>query len=114
MNHFMPVADISKALKIAPSQLYSWAKEKKVPSKQSPEGIKLLSLDAVKAHQKKMPPRPVKKAVPHGKKARPATKQADQLTKMAAVLEIFFPDGIPVKQYLNALVLTKALDAVTR
>lgn len=113
MNHFMPVADISKALKIAPSQLYSWAKNKDVPTKTSPRGIKLLSLDAVKEKHKKMPQRPVKKVV-LPKKARPATKQADQLTKLAAVLEIFFPGGIPVKQYLNALILAKALDAVTQ
>lgn len=115
-NHFMAVADIAKALNLRENLLYGWAAANKLEKKKSPEGIMLLSMDTARDLKSKLitktfTKKHVVKAAP--KKRHPATKQADRITRHAAVLEIFFPEGIPVKQYVNALLLGRALDAVT-
>jgi hypothetical protein len=112
----MPVGDIAKETGISRAMLYVWANKKKIPVQESPEGIKLLSLDAVKAYRKEVPTRRGKgktKAEKPVKKMRPATKQVDQLSRVAACMEVFFPEGVPVGRYIDALVLVKALDAVS-
>ena len=112
-NHFMPVADIAKTLNLRENLLYGWAASDKVPKKKDSNGIMLLSLDGVRKHHKaRLTKKHLVKPKPAVRKKRPATKQADHLTKMAAVLEIFFPQGIPVKQYTNALLFVEALNAV--
>lgn len=112
-NHFMPISDISKSLNINPSILYGWAKADKVPTKKDPKGVTLMSMDAAKEQRKKHYTPRKKKVAKAVRRRRPATKQADQIGKLAAVLEVFWPQGIPVKQYENALLVTRALDAVT-
>jgi hypothetical protein len=119
LNSFMTVNEVSKATGISPGLLYSWGKTKKVETKTANDGILQMSLESVKAHRKAAPirrrgPNKVKHSVTTRSKplqARPATKQADTIMRMAAVMEIFFPEGLPVKQYANALVLVRALEA---
>ena len=121
MNSFMTVKEVHEATGISPGLLYDWVNKKKVESKTGEDGVLNVSLDSVKAHRKAAPirrrgPNKVKAlAAPEKRKpvhARPATKQADHLTKVAMVLEIFYPGGIPVKQYVNALLCARAFEAV--
>lgn len=113
----MSVGEVAEKTGISMGLLYDWARKDKVPVKTSPEGIKLLSLDAVRAHRKEVPVRRGKakatKVTRAPRKMRPSTKQADHLARTAACVEVFYPEGIPVDQYLNALVLVRALDAVS-
>jgi len=113
-NHFMTVNEATKQTGISPGLLYNWIKEEKVPSKTAGDGVLRVSLDAVKAYREERGTRPKRRKNIAAKlsKSRPATKQADALTREAAVLEIYYPVGIPVDQYSNALLFLKALQAV--
>jgi excisionase family DNA binding protein len=113
---------------VSPGLLYQWIKKGRVTSHKSNGGVMLVSLEAVKAHREKSPPtigRPRAMVGPTdppdttGETALelpgllPATKQANRMAREAAVLCVYFPEGIPVEKYTDVLLFLAALRAVT-
>jgi hypothetical protein len=113
-NDFLPVYDVANQLGITWGRIHAWAREGKVPAKTSSDGLRLVSLSGVKAYREKFPGKPRKKAPAGDKPAQepPAQfmEQATKFEKIEGCLKVFFPSGISVKQYMDVLVLVKALE----
>ncbi len=118
-----------KAGMVSDGLVYSWVTSDKVPSRKDSAGVLEVDLEATLAHAaarrkvkfgkgarrvKVKSPRPsprearIKK--PKVKRVKPATERASDVERMAAVLAIYFPDGLPPDQYPDALLLVLAIE----
>ncbi len=105
----VPVA--AEASGVNSAVVYTWIQSKKLKAEKNDEGTFIVDPDEVAALASKRVKR--RKRVDAPKLNKPATKHANDIERMAAVLKIYFPDGLDPRDYPDALLLVLAIEKMT-